>query len=216
MYETAQQFLPRSLKPEVLVLQEALRREVDAHSPGATKVVLNAPTAGQADTTAMALSHVDPDEPILVSACDHGLLWDDAAWKRLLAQKPDMIVVGQRGYPGARRKPQHFSYIDAETDGRIRQVSVKKPFTGRPQTELVLVGTFYVAKAKLLQSGIQELVQRDIRVNGERYLDSVVTLFIEKGLDVRCFESSGYLNWGSPDALAEFSYWHRYFQGVPV
>ena len=216
MYETAQQFLPRSLKPGVLVFQEALRSEVEAHSPGAIKVVLSAPTAGQADTTAMALSHVDPDEPVLVSACDHGLLWDDAAWKRLLAQKPDMIVVGQRGYPGARRKPQHFSYIDAAPDGRIRQVSVKKPFTNRPQAELVLVGTFYVAKAKLLQSGIQELLQRDIRVNGERYLDSVVTLFIEKGLDVRCFESSGYLNWGSPDALAEFSYWHRYFQGVPA
>ena len=141
---------------------------------------------------------------------------DHEAWKRLMAQHPDVVVVGQKGYPGASRKPLHFAYIQAAPDGRIERVSVKKPFTNRPQSETVLVGTFYVAKAKILKAGIDELIKRDIRVNGERYLDSVIALFIEQGLDVRCFEASGYLNWGSPDALAEFSYWHHFFQGVPA
>jgi NDP-sugar pyrophosphorylase family protein len=214
MYKTAQQYLPRSSKPEILVFQEMLRQEVEKQSPDATKVVLSAPTAGQADTTAQALSHVDPDEAVLVSACDHGVLWENNVWTSLLAKHPDVVVIGQRGYPGARRKPQQFSYIDATEEGHIRKVSVKKPLTSRPQAELVLVGTFYVAKAKLLQWGIQELIDRDIRVNGERYLDSVISIFLEKGLDVRCFEATGYLNWGSPEALAEFSYWYRYFMGT--
>jgi bifunctional N-acetylglucosamine-1-phosphate-uridyltransferase/glucosamine-1-phosphate-acetyltransferase GlmU-like protein len=216
MYKSAQNFLPRSKAPEVLVFRSPLRGAVKKLSPHAKSIVLARPTAGQADTTSKALAAVGPKESVLISACDHGLLWNHDAWKSLLQQKPDVIVFGQRGYPGARRAPTHFSYIDADEAGRIRRVSVKKSFTKEPQKELVLVGTFYAAEAGVLKKAIDLLIKRNIRVNGERYLDSVVSLLIEQGLDVRCFETEGFLNWGSPDALAEFSYWHHYFQGVPA
>jgi len=70
-----------------------------------------------------------------------------------------------------------------------------------------LVGTFYFHRADLLFSSIRELCERNERVNNELYLDSVVNLLIARGADVRVFESSGYLCWGTPESLREFNYW---------
>ena len=50
-------------------------------------------------------------------------------------------------------------------------------------------------------------------MNGELYLDSVVNLAIERGLDARAFSCDGYLCWGTPEAVLEFDYWHGWFSG---
>ena len=213
MFLAAREFLPAGAQPPVLVLRREIAAAAAAAAPGAVQVVLDAPTDGQAVTTERALAALAPEEPVLVSSCDHGLLWDPAAWDALLAEGPDLVVVGQRGYPGARRSPQSFAYLRAEK-GRVRGVSVKVPLSDAPHRDLVLVGTFYFRSARRLGELIAELRSRDLRVNGELYLDSVVQLAVDRGLDCRCFESDAYLNWGSPEALAEFSYWHRYFQGA--
>lgn len=214
MFLAAREHLPAGSREPVLVLQKSIEGEVDKALPGAKKVVLDGPTEGQAITTEKALSAVAPDEPVLVSSCDHGLLWHGKAWRDALAGDPDLIVVGQRGYPGAGRHPKSFAYILTGKGDRITGVSVKKPVSGKPQDDLVLVGTFYFKSAKLMGELIAELKEKDVRVNNELYLDSVVELAVERGLDCRCFESTAYLNWGAPDALSEFSYWHRYFQGA--
>ena len=88
---------------------------------------------------------------------------------------------------------------------------MKVPLSASPRKDLLLVGTFYFRSPALLEEMIEELERRDIRVNGELYLDSVINLCVERGLDVRVFESDGYLCWGTPEALAEFTYWHRFF-----
>ena len=56
-------------------------------------------------------------------------------------------------------------------------------------------------------------MRRDLRVNGEFYLDCVVTPCLEAGLDVRVFPADGWLCWGTPDAVSEFDWWHRWFTG---
>ncbi|MFH2201901.1 MAG: NTP transferase domain-containing protein [Elusimicrobiota bacterium] len=213
MFLTARDYLPGGGAAPVLVLRRELEEGVRRAAPEAKLVVLDAPTDGQAVTTERALADVKPDEPVLVSACDHGLIWDAARWKAVVAGAPDIIVVGQRGYPGARRKPQSFAYILADDEGRVTGVSVKVPVSAAPQRDLVLVGTFYFKSAALLAELIAELKQKDLRVNGELYLDSVVGLAVERGLDVRCFESDFYLNWGSPEQLKVYEYWRDYFTG---
>jgi len=211
MYRTAMSFLPPSKKKPVLVVRTELEEAV--RSSGEAEIIaLEKPTQGQADSTLAALNAVDPEDPVLVSACDHGFLWDEAAWSSLLERKPDVVVFGQRGYPGARRTPASYSYFETDPEGNIRRVSVKKPLTAQPQRELLLIGTFYFARAAGLRDLILELQARDLRVNQERYLDSVVGIALERGMRVIGFECQGYLNWGSPDALQEFSYWYRYFR----
>lgn len=213
MFETAKRFLPCRQKDEVVVIRREMEELVSAANPEIRKVVLDAPTQGQAETTLRGLEVFDDQEPVLISACDHGLLWQARAWDDLLSAAPDVVVVGQRHYPGARRTPKSYAYIVAGADGRISRVSVKEPVSPRPAKDLVLVGTFYFKSAGKCREVIQELMRKNIRVNNELYLDSVVNLCVERGWDVRLFEADGFWNWGSPDALQEYSYWHGFFQG---
>ncbi len=209
MYRTAERYLPCQSDRVVHVV----RKDFEFPALSAFDVILDQPTRGQAETVLQGLAGFAADEPLLVSACDHGLVYDGPAWDSLLREGPDVVVVGQRNYPGARRTPKSFAYIDADSTARIKNVSVKEPISAVPQKDLLLVGTFYFRRADQLRSLIEDLIARDMRVNGEYYLDSVVNIAVQRGWNVRVFESQSYLNWGSPDALAEFSYWQRYFQG---
>jgi bifunctional N-acetylglucosamine-1-phosphate-uridyltransferase/glucosamine-1-phosphate-acetyltransferase GlmU-like protein len=211
MFQAALERLPRTDTQTFVVRSEHAER-VRAEVPGAAVVSLSAPTDGQAVTCAMAASALDPERPVLVSSCDHGLVWDDAAWQRALEGGADLIVFGQRHFPGAEITPKAFAYIAAEGD-RVTRVSVKEPLSSQPRRDLLLVGTFYFRTAALLGDLIAELRASDLRVNGELYLDSVVNLAVARGLQVRAFETDGYLCWGTPEALREFNYWHDWFTG---
>lgn len=214
MFDNAAGMVPASKQSPVYIARVEFSAEIEAAAPDATVIALDAPTDGQAVTTGMGEPALDPERPVLVSACDHGLVWDPAAWQALMAEEPDVVIVGQRDYPGAERKPHHFAYLRvAEGSDRITGVSVKQPISDTPQKDLVLVGTFWFKRAGEMFDRIRQLVAADIRVNGELYLDSVVNLCVEAGLDVRCFESDGYMGWGTPDELRVFRYWYRHHRG---
>jgi NDP-sugar pyrophosphorylase family protein len=211
MFRAALAHLPRAGNL-VLVVQEQHAATVGALAPQARVISVPTPTDGQASTCALGCSALAADEPVLVSSCDHGLVWDEARWQALLDSDPDVVVWGQRNYPGTEVTPEAFAYFAAEA-GRVARVSVKKPLSSQPRRDLLLVGTFYFKRPKLLAELVAELRARDLRVNGELYLDSVIDLAIARGLAVRSFEADGYLCWGTPEALQQFEYWHGWFSG---
>jgi bifunctional N-acetylglucosamine-1-phosphate-uridyltransferase/glucosamine-1-phosphate-acetyltransferase GlmU-like protein len=211
MFRAAIDHLP-ACDSRVLVVREEHAESVKGLAPSARLVRLTEPTEGQAVTCALACEALQSGVPVLVSSCDHGLVWDEERWQALLDEDPDVIVWGQRGYPGADVTPNAFAYIDAE-DGRVRRVSVKQPLGADPRRDLLLVGTFYFKRPALLAHLIAELRAKDIRVNGELYLDSVVNLAVARGLAVRAFEAEGYFCWGTPEALREFNFWHAWYSG---
>ncbi len=217
MFAAAIEHLP-ACESQVLVVQDAHADSVQSVAPEARVVRLPGSTDGQAVTCALARAALVPDRPVLVSSCDHGMVWDEARWRALLDQDPDVIVWGQRGYPGADVTPEAFSYIVTSADeaGGVRRVSVKRPVGPDPRRDLLLVGTFYFKRPALLGELIAELRAKDIRVNGELYLDSVVDLAVARGLSVKAFEADGYLCWGTPDAVRDFDYWHAWYSGRAV
>ena len=211
MFRAALDHLPPAAH-QVLVVRADMEDEARRLAPGAELVALPGVTEGQAITCAAGAHRLDPDLPVLVSNSDHGMVWDDDRWLALLAEAPDVVVWGQRGYPGTQRKPSAFAYIEPRpgTD-RVGKVSVKAPLSENPREDLLLAGTFWFRRPSLLTDAVRELVARNLRVNGEFYLDSVAGICADRGLDVRVFEANGFLCWGTPEALAEFGWWHRWF-----
>src|SRR5262249_47020218 len=105
MFEAAIEHLP-ACESQVVVVQDAHADSVQSVTPEARVVRVSGSTEGQAVTCALACASLDPDRPVLVSSCDHGMVWDEARWQALLDQDPDVIVWGQRGYPGADATPE--------------------------------------------------------------------------------------------------------------
>lgn len=211
MFQAAIDHLPAT-RGRVLVVRDDFKEDVRAASPDATSVTLDHVTEGQAITCLHGAAALDPDRPVLVSNCDHGLTWDPGAWADLLEDGPDVVVWGIRGFPGADRTPNAFAYLSAEGD-RATGMSCKVPLSDRPRDDLLLLGTFWFRRPDIMVDAVRELVRRDRRVNGEFYLDCVVEPCLDAGLDVRVFAADGWLCWGTPDAVAEFDWWHRWFTG---
>lgn len=179
--------------------------------PGARIVTLDAMTDGQARTCLLGLEGVDERLPLTIGACDNGVLYDGAAFEQLMADPAaDVLVWGFRGHPGARRRPDMYGWIDADAEGRVRRVSVKKPLAD-PAHDPVVIGAFTFRRAGDFRAAAERMIAREARVNGEYYVDECVNDALALGLDVRLFPVEAYLCWGTPDELRTFDYWRRCF-----
>jgi NDP-sugar pyrophosphorylase family protein len=217
MFQLALETLPQAEKVGLVTVEKAkpfFPAQLPSHYQ--TRFLKETPP-GQAFSTEEGLSLLDPTREVLVSACDHGIVLDNSSWERFhAAPECDAAIFTMQGYTGALRKPLSYSYVVPEGDGefpRVTRVSVKKPTRENPLEDHVLVGTFWFRTASLLKEGILELKKRDVRVNGELYLDSVFDCMKALGLSVRMIPLDGYLCWGDPESLAETLYWQEVFGG---
>lgn len=200
-------FVLRRDLPGIDAIISTIAREL----PGAEFVTLEALTAGQAVTCLRGLDGVTDDTAVIIGACDNGLVYDAAALEALLGDPDvDVIVFGARGHPPAHRAPSAYGWIEADTAGVARGVSVKVPLAD-PRHDPIVVGAFVFKRAGDFRRAVERMIAADRRVNGEFYVDESVNLALELGLGVRLFEVQHYVGWGTPDELRSFEYWQSCF-----
>ena len=175
-------------------------------------LAVDQPTEGQACTCLQAEGFVPRTRPILIAACDTGLLYDHRVLDSLLASgKADVVVFTFRHYAPAARRPQLYGWVN--TDGRrVLGVSTKTPISATPLRDQAIVGAFYFKRAGDFYDAARRLIGKDRRINGEFYVDECINEAIAMGLTVHIFEVDKYLCWGTPDELRTFEYWQEYFR----
>jgi NDP-sugar pyrophosphorylase family protein len=174
-------------------------------------ITIDGVTQGQACSCELALIHIEPDEPILISACDNGVCYDHQAYNDLVNDPiNDVIVWSFRNNPTSKINPDMYSWLDVE-DGLVRSVSCKK-FNGiDPLTTHAIIGTMFFRKSDYFRRGLEINYQTGQRTNNEYYVDDVVQRCIEMGLRVRVFEVDNYICWGTPDDYKTYQYWRQFF-----
>jgi NDP-sugar pyrophosphorylase family protein len=173
-------------------------------------VTLDGLTEGQACTCLEALDEV-ADGPLTIGACDNGMLYDHGALQRLLDEPDaDVVVWVARGHPEAVRYPEMYGWVEADAEGKVHQVSVKKPLSD-PATNPVVVGAFTFKDADVFRTSTERMIANDSRVNGEFYIDTCINDAVALGYDCRIFEIDNFLCWGTPDDLRTFEYWQSCF-----
>jgi NDP-sugar pyrophosphorylase family protein len=190
---------------------DAIIAAIRQERPEAEFTVLERLTEGQAATCLAGLERVPDDTPLVIGACDNGLVYDAGALEALLGDPAvDVVVFGARGHPPARRRPEAYGWIDAEPGGRVRRVSVKMPLAD-PARDPIVVGAFAFRRAGDFRRAAERMIAADRRVNGEFYVDECMNVAIELGLSVRLFQVEHYAGWGTPDELKTFEYWQSCF-----
>jgi NDP-sugar pyrophosphorylase family protein len=217
MFAKALRSLPRA-DHTVIVTLDAVKDNVklDALPPKTELVSLAKTPSGQALSVLEGVAKLDPKQEVLVSACDHAITLKPGLWEKFHRDPQcDAAIFTMKGYPGAARTPNSYSYVGVGSNkgafALIDKISVKKPIMSNPLEDMVLVGTFWFRSGALLENEIQSLLKSGERVNGEYYLDSVFTGMIQRGLKVRNIPLEGYICWGDPSALAEALYWEEQF-----
>jgi hypothetical protein len=135
---------------------------------------------------------------------------DLSFYNNSLMIRTSMSLWGVRGYPNAIRNPHMFGWIDADSSGLIRAISVKAPLQN-PATDPIILGTFTFRREQDYCHSVEKLMARDGRINGEFYIDSCINDAIALGLRCQLFEVDHYLCWGTPNDLRTFEYWQSCF-----
>lgn len=178
-----------------------------------TKIVaLDKTTEGQAVTCLIGMENQDTEQPLLITACDHAVIYDREKYEQLLADpSTDVIVWTFRHHPSSRQNPEMYGWVETNDEGDALGVSVKKAISSNPFEDHAIVGTFTFKNGTDFIEAAKELMGCEERVNGEFYVDSCIGVAIRQGLKVKIMEVDHYICWGTPNDLRTFEYWQSFF-----
>ena len=171
-------------------------------------------TEGQACTCEMGIieSEINEDYPILISASDNGILYDNQEIQRLLDDENiDVIVWSFRNNQSSKLQPNSYAWLSVDNENNILNVSCKKFIHDNPLKTHAIVGTMFFRKTKYFIDGLRKNYEENIRTNNEFYVDDVINQNIKNGLVVKVFEVDNYICWGTPNDYLTYNYWYEYF-----
>lgn len=189
-------------------LEENLKKDY----PNAKIISLQQITEGQACTCELGLESEDLEQPLMIGACDNGMLYDHQKLDKMFNDPTiDAIVWTFRNHISSETNPQMYGWIATDVNETITKVSVKVPISDSPKNDHAVVGSFYFKKSSYLIEALNRMKEKNIRVNGEFYVDSTINELVEMGLNVKVLETSDYICWGTPNDYQTFVYWQSFF-----
>ncbi|MFC4722889.1 sugar phosphate nucleotidyltransferase [Geojedonia litorea] len=215
----ASNFLPSAESNIFICLEDHLKnypleKEIRQEFPDSKIISLNQVTEGQACTCELGLEGENLEKPLLIAACDNGMLWNKKRYEELLQdQSVDAIIWSFRNHPSSERNPEMYGWIKTKGD-KVLGVSVKKPISDNPRKDHAIVGTFYFRKGLHFKKALDKMYKKNTRINGEFYVDSCIEELVNIGLNVKVFEIDNYICWGTPNDYKTFKYWQSFFHKV--
>ena len=199
--------LPETESTIIISLKE---HNIAAYFPGKRVIELDETTNGQSTTCIIGLHGIDDTTPLTITACDNGAMYNPDVLETMLNDSNiDVIVWCFSNNPTGKLYPHMYAWLDVDINGCVKDVSIKKPFSDRPN-RYAIIGTMFFRTAKLFKDGYDYILKHDIRTNGEFYVDNILKPLIEQGKIVKAFNVDYYLCWGTPNDYKTYLYWEDY------
>lgn len=165
-------------------------------------------TQGQAASAYLGLQNLE-NQKLLISTCDSILIineLDDLSDKEI-----DLYVFTTKLMPYSELKPEQYGWVnfDKVTNSISKIVLKAKP--DNYNNWQVFSGSIMVNSSDRLSRLLEELLNSDVKVDGEFYLDSVIEVAIKSGLRVIRKEADLFISLGTPDEYQSFIYWQSCF-----
>ncbi len=132
----------------------------------------------------------DSGEPLLIVLGDTIIKTD---LKKVVAHKTNVLGVKEV------EDPRRFGVAEVE-GGRISKL-VEKP--QEPQSNLALVGLYYLNDGKPLFDAVREIIERNITTNNEYQITDALQLMIGRGAEFVPFVIDEWFDCGKPEAMLE-------------
>ena len=212
--------LPNSLNHIFATLKEhlenyPLEKTLKDEFQDANIISIDEVTQGQAITCSLGLKDANTNSSLLIAATDNGMIYNHEKYQKLIEDESvDAIIFTFRHHISSKNNPQMYGWVKTDEKDNATAVSVKVPISDNPYEDHAIVGTFWFKKAEYFHKALKNLLDKNIRVNGEYYVDSLMGELIELGLNVKVFEVDDYICWGTPDDYETFVYWQSFFHKV--
>lgn len=180
--------------------------------PSSHIVTVQSLTEGQASTCLLAEPYINPEDELTIGACDNAMVWNESEFYKFFQDSStDVVIWTFQHYPPVKLRPEMYGWVVVNNDGFAERVSVKVPVSDMPLNDHAVVGTFTFKRAGTFFYYAKKMIEQNLRINGEFYVDELMNILIESGIRVRVFTVTTYIGWGTPNELRTYQYWRSYF-----
>ena len=151
-------------------------------------------TEGAACTTLLAKEYIDNNEPLLISNSDQYIDWDSNEFMySMVADNVD------GGIPTFKATHPKWSFAKLDENGFVSEVAEKKPIS-----DIATVGVYYWKKGSDYIKYAEQMINKDIRTNGEFYVCPVFNEGIGDGKKIKIFPIEKMWGLGTPEDLDRY------------
>ena len=195
--------------------KDGVEDEIKNFFSAAKFITIDKLTEGQASTCLLAKDYIDNDEELLIGGCDNGIVFDKEKFTEA-KKSADVLVFTFRDNEAVMENPQAYGWIDADENGVVKAVSVKTAISDNPLKDHAIVSAFWFKRGSDFVKNAENMINTNDRINNEFYADLVVKYCLQNNLQVKVFEVSKYLCWGTPQEYENYensiNYWRKFYQ----
>ncbi|EAI4099260.1 glycosyl transferase family 2 [Campylobacter jejuni] len=127
---------------------------------------------------------------------------------KLLQKEYEIVIFVTQASQYNMDNPHYFTWIEGE-DNKIDNIFVKNRSN---EANLIMIGSFYFKENSLLLEYIDKIFQKNIKTNGEFYIDNIFELLIKK-YKIGYVIVDNYFSFGTPEEYLENKYWYNISKG---
>jgi len=163
-------------------------------TPNCTIVEVDGVTEGAACTALLAKEFIDNGNPLFFANSDQFVEWDSNEFFYKMNEND-----ADGGIPVFHSTHPKWSFAKLDEDGFVTEVQEKNPIS-----DLATIGFYYWKHGSDFVKYAEEMIEQDIRVNGEFYVCPVYNNAIKGGLKVRTFDTPKMWGLGTPEDLKHY------------
>ena len=160
-------------------------------TPNCKIVEVDGITEGAACTALLASKYICNDNPLFFANSDQIVDWDsnEFMYKMNETDADGGIVTFTATHP-------KWSFVRINDKGLVTEVAEKNPIS-----DMATVGFYYWKKGRDFVENAEQMIERDVRVNGEFYIAPVFNEAIQNDLEIRTFHVDTMFGIGIPEDL---------------
>lgn len=184
----------------IYVVQKAHREQFNLDTllnlitPNCTIVEVDSLTEGAACTALLAKKFIDNGDPLFFANSDQFVEWDSNEFFYKMNENDC-----DGGIPVFHSTHPKWSFAKIDSDGFVTEVQEKNPISN-----LATIGFYYWKKGSDFVKYAEEMINQDIRVNGEFYVCPVYNNAINDNKKIRTFDAPKMWGLGTPEDLNYF------------
>ena len=159
---------------------------------------------------------INNNEPIVVNYCDFTCYWNWEKFKEEV-EKNDYLgaLPAYKGFHPHSLGTTNYAYIK-EKNNFLIDIKEKEPFTENRINEYASSGTYYFSKGSILINSCEEVIKRNLHINGEYYVSLAYKILAEKHKNIFIYPLQHFMQWGTPEDLKEYQEWSKIFHKLTI
>ncbi|MFZ2738209.1 MAG: sugar phosphate nucleotidyltransferase [Burkholderiaceae bacterium] len=154
---------------------------------------------------------IDPAQPVVINYCDFTCYWDWQHFKQFVgATACAGCIPAYKGFHPHTLGSTNYAYM-REANGWVLDIQEKQPYTSNRMEEYASSGTYYFSSGRTMLDAFRQAFEQNLNVGSEYYVSLAYKPLLAAGQPVAVYDLQHFMQWGTPDDVAEYRNWSSAF-----